>query len=743
VKVLFLILLLLRGSEGYSQSETEQVLPEIQKNQFHEIELSIRSKGTGRYLKRAEIKIDKEIYYTNPVGKVVVNIPLGKKGQILVQRFAYDKEFVDYANLREFSRADIFLMPATPGDNEVYIRGKKRPAVSRKSFAGTEASRATASGDPAQVTKTLPGVQTSAFGNEVAIRGSGPNDSQYFIDNFAVFDVFHAIGGISVLPDQLIDGVDFYAGGFGPQYGNATGGVIVLKTKSEIPEVPKTEFRINLPFYSAFYHERPLDDSSFVATSFRYSYLQYILPLFIPEGSGATIVPYFGDVHTLYHKNYDSGGYTKILALGSQDGLEAVFNYEDAASEEGKGAVSFYSGFATLGVEHYKPLGSGWSFTSSPQVYYNKADNEIFGDKLKWDFVIARINSEFKKKISKKEFLYLGIEPGYGIFSTDIVIPAPTDDPFFDFEEAPRKVSKRRRDSGFVNAWAAVDKQLGSLILTPGIRYYHDASLKNTNVLDPRLSSRFEFNEDQSLKAAVGIYSKAPEAYEADGIFGNPDLNYETSIHYILGLESRWGPKWETDVQLYYKKIFDKVVYDNTTAYSNDGSARSRGAELFIRRNLTDRAFGWLSYTYSQTEERQNDNQSWRSADYDQSHVATFTGAYRLTATWDFGSQIKYQTGDTYTPVNDSVYNATLDKYQPRPGVNDTNSKRLPDYHQIDLYFTKDSLYNTWKMSYRFGVQYLAVTKQVYSRNYNYDYSKEEDFNSLPPIPFVEVRGVL
>jgi len=150
-----------------------------------------------------------------------------------------------------------------------------------------------------------------------------------------------------------------------------------------------------------------------------------------------------------------------------------------------------------------------------------------------------------------------------------------------------------------------------------------------------------------------------------------------------------------------------------------------------------------LSYTYSQTEERLNDSQSWRSADYDQSHVATFTGSYRLTATWDFGSKIKYQTGNTYTPVNDSVYNATLDKYQPRPGANDTNSKRLPDYHQIDLFFTKDSLYDTWKMSYRFGVQYLAFSKQVYSKSYNYDYSKEEEAGSLPPIPFVEVRGVL
>ncbi len=750
MRIFFLAALLAVGSKTYAQEQTgqsqvvksqqQQVVEEVK---AHEIELSVRSKGTGRYLKRAEVKVGKEVYYTKPDGKVIIKIPPQGKGQVLVQRFAYEKEFVSYEKLRAFSAADVFLSPATPGDNEVYIRGNKRPDVSRKSFAGTEAARATASGDPAQVTKTLPGVQTSTFGNDIAIRGSGPNDSQYFIDNFVVFDVFHSIGGISVLPDQLIDEVDFYAGGFGPQYGNATGGVIILRTKNEVPEYPKTEFRINLPFYSALYHERPIDDASFVATSFRYSYLQYVLPYFIPKDAGATVVPYFGDIHTLYHKNYESDGYFKLLAMGSQDGLEAVFNYEDAASSEGKSTIDIYQGFATLGAERYKPLGSGWSLTMSPQIYYNRADNEIFDDKLKWDFLVYRAHTEFKKKLSKKEFIYLGLDPGYATFSTDIVIPAPTDDPFFDFEEAPRKVSKRRRDFGYASAWAAVDKQLGSLILTPGLRYYYDGYLKKTNVVDPRLAGRYEFSDDQKLKAAFGLYSKAPEGYESDSIFGNPDLNYEKSVHYVLGLESRWNEKWETDLQLYYKRIFDKVVSDRETAYSNDGSARSKGVELFIRRNLTDRAFGWLSYTYSQTEERNNDSESWRSAEFDQTHVAVLTGSYRLTATWDFGSKLKYQTGNTYTPISDSVYNATLDKYQPRFDSDDVNSKRLPDYHQIDLFFTKDSLFNTWKMSYRFGVQYLAFTKQVYSRSYNYDYSKEEDFSALPPIPFVEVRGVL
>ncbi len=116
--------------------------------------------------------------------------------------------------------------------------------------------------DPAQVTKLLPGVQTAAFGSDIAVRGSGPEDSQYYVDRFRVASVFHAINDLSVVPDQLIEGVEFYAGVLGAQFGDATGGVIVLKTRNDIPEVSRTDVRVNVPFYSAVYHERPLSETS-------------------------------------------------------------------------------------------------------------------------------------------------------------------------------------------------------------------------------------------------------------------------------------------------------------------------------------------------------------------------------------------------------------------------------------------------------------------------------------------------
>src|SRR5690606_27237650 len=140
------------------------------------------------------------------------------------------------------------------------------------------------------------------------------------------------------------------------------------------------------------------------------------------------------------------------------------------------------------------------------------------------------------------------------------------------------------------------------------IRVGWTSDAKETTV-DPRINLRYEADPVHTFKAAVGQYSVSPEGPQPSKEFGNPELKNEKSMHYVLGVESRWADRWETDLQLYYKLTRDLIVNDVENRYSNDGSERSRGAELFIRRNMTDRAFGWLSYTYSQSEGRETDRE--------------------------------------------------------------------------------------------------------------------------------------
>ncbi len=705
------------------------------------VEIIVRVKGDGKVIKRAEVKIGDEGFYTDAEGKVKLMIPPGE-GKVAILRQRYKTLILDFATLREKPTFNAFMFPGDPLDNEVYVRGVKRPSVSRKTISGEESARVAPGGDPVQVTKLMPGVQTQSFSPDIIVRGSGPSDSRYYVDNFQVFDIFHRVGNISIMPDQLISDVEFSSGGFGAQYGEATGGVVVLRTKTEIPESPKTEFRINIPVYSTIYHERPLSDHSMLAVSARYSYLDKVLEYALPKDSGLTVAPYFADAHAVYVNKNDDGGHTKIMSFGTNDGLKLIFNNEEADAASGQSEIDLYSEFVTVGIEKLQPLSSGWSYEIAPQVLYSKTRNTFFGDRLNWDSYSVRLLGELTKKFSSKEYMYIGIEPSYGSFDVDIMAPQQSNDPLFDYEDAPRRTLKQHLEFQNYAAWISVDKQLGSFIFTPGLRGFYNSQIDESDV-DPRLNIRWEITDAQALKAAVGQYSKSPQPYEGDSIFGNPDLDYIKSMHYVGGWESRWADRWETDFQLFYKKTHNVVIPDPEKSYVNSGEVVSKGAEAFLRRNLTEKLFGWLSYTYSESRQRDNGYEEFRDGEYDQTHVATFVGSYRLTALWDLGWRMGYHTGDTYTPVDDAVYNANLDKYQPRNDPDNRNSKRLPNFHQIDLFVTKEFLLNTWRLALRGGVESIAFTNQVYGKTNNYDYSDEQNINNIPLIPFIELRGVL
>ncbi len=280
------------------------------------------------------------------------------------------------------------------------------------------------------------------------------------------------------------------------------------------------------------------------------------------------------------------------------------------------------------------------------------------------------------------------------------------------------------------------------MILTPGVRGFYNGQIKKSSA-DPRLRARYLINDANTVKAAAGQYSQSPQPQEASKDFGNPDLDFIRSMHYVLGLETKWGDEWTTEVQAFYKTAADNVTGDVEKRFDNDASFRSRGAEIFIRRNPTGRVFGWLAYTYSKTEARDSDQDPFRESQYDQSHVVNLAGNYRFTGTWELGGRYNFHTGDTYTPVDDAVYNANLDRYQERKRDEDTNQRRLDNFNALTVYLGKDFLYDTWKLKLRAGLESYWPQKQTIGISNNYDFSKEEPNRGIPAIPFIEVRGEL
>lgn len=707
------------------------------------VRLQVLQKGSGDPLGRVEIKIGTTKVYTDPAGEATIAVPDGE-GKVELYKAEFERESIDYAKLRAKSEQKVFLLPATPSDNEIVVRGTRRPETSRKQVSVEEAVRVAPGGDPAQVPKLLTGVQSSPFQPDIIVRGSGPQDSRYYIDSWEVPFIFHRVGNISIIPDQLLSDVEFSSGGFGAQYGGATGGVVTLQTKTTQPErSSKTEFRVNVPIYSSVYHERKIDEQSAIAISGRRSYLDAILAKALPKKLDLTVVPVFGDMHIYYWQTRDDG-HLKVLGLYAYDGLQLLFNSDAATAEDGKGQFKLRNAACVAGFEWKKIINKDWTLTVAPEIQRTLIDFNILGSRIKINATGPVVQAEAVRRLGGKDRLYLGVKPKLLRGKADVRAPKfDAADPFFDFEEAPQLTAVAEDVFYDLAAWAAADQTIGALTVTPGFRTFYVSTIKKSGV-DPRLNVRYELDERHSLKAAVGQYSQAPEFQDTDETFGNPDLNFIRSNHYILGFESNWDERWTTDFQAFYKESYDLVRSDPIKQVTNKGSLISAGFESFVRRNLTRRLFGWLAYTYSKTRERDSAQETFRNSRYDQTHVLNLVGNYKLTGLWETGGRFIYHTGDTYTGVDGAVYNANLDKYQPRTAVGARlYNDRLPAYHEIDIFANRDILWDTWKMGLRFGIEFLALERPVQSVRNNYDYSKEEYFRGIPPIPYVEVRGTL
>ena len=109
------------------------------------------------------------------------------------------------------------------------MRGEKPPrSVTKETLDQREISRIPGTnGDALRSLLNLPGVgRPPALAGLLIVRGSAPQDSQYFIDGTPVPIVYHFGGLSSVVPTEMIDRLDFYPGNFSAQYGRAMGGIV-------------------------------------------------------------------------------------------------------------------------------------------------------------------------------------------------------------------------------------------------------------------------------------------------------------------------------------------------------------------------------------------------------------------------------------------------------------------------------------------------------------------------------------
>ena len=113
-----------------------------------------------------------------------------------------------------------------PDVEEVEVHGEKPPReVTKRTLEQREISRIPGTnGDALRSLRTCPASRgRPGFAGLLIVRGSAPQDTQYFVDGTPVPLVYHFGGLSSVVPTEMLDRIDFYPGNFSAQYGRAHG----------------------------------------------------------------------------------------------------------------------------------------------------------------------------------------------------------------------------------------------------------------------------------------------------------------------------------------------------------------------------------------------------------------------------------------------------------------------------------------------------------------------------------------
>src|SRR5260221_7162717 len=156
-------------------------------------------------------------------------------------------------------------------------------------------------------------------------------------------------------------------------------------------------------------------------------------------------------------------------------------------------------------------------------------------------------------------------------------------------------------------------KLLPNLTLTEGLRAdlyrYSPRESHTTGTVTARFSARWELSEQLALKGGLGTYSEGARNGDAAQPFGNPAVLPERAWQATLGVEVRPQPGYFLSVETFYKGLSDLIVRTDALEtvngvarpplLDNAGNGRVFGLELLLRKELTERFFGWIADTMS------------------------------------------------------------------------------------------------------------------------------------------------
>ena len=694
---------------------------------------------------------------TDSHGRFLVRLPAGRF-KIIIAAMGYDKfeKSIDIET-DPMDNLVIRLIPKVINPYQMVVRQKKSSSeVSSQNISGQEANQTAGSGrDVLTSIKNMPGINSfsvfNGIGDGLIIRGSNQEDSIISVGEHSIPGYYHFMGFESIIEPELVESIDYIAGGFSARYGDALGGVVSLNLKD--PRTDRFGGYANLSWMStSFMLEGPLSKNDSFAFGMKRGFVDtYIRAVENYDENNENNIDYveypsYYDGNALFKHAISAGNHIKLIGIGSRDSLEA--HQDDASvSERFSERIDYQSGFATLIGEWEYKTGDLTSILS-PIISYHDTNIDM-GRRayFKHTFNTYGLSEKLIYQASPSHRLTGGVQLicDYVDLNANYFVPPKEGEISYDYYD--QEMRSKENLSLFYPALFLMDQiQLGPMTVTPGINASYDAYNEHM-LVDPRLSLKYQLTSATALKGATGLYSKRPDLDESVAPWGTKGLKPEKSIHYVMGVEHRFSDTVHLDVQGYYKQLDDLVVRidpDDPSSFGNEGSGHVYGAEFLLRHQMTDNFFGWLAYSYSIARRKDGPDEAERYFDNDVTHNLKAVVNYKPSRYWSFGLRYEYASGKPYTDLLnvETVYDVDSDEY--RPIYNGPiNEDRLKSHHQLDLRIDKYWLFNRFILSTYLDIRNVLQNRNVADIVYNEDYTQSEEMLSVSsqvPLIFLGIK---
>lgn len=649
-----------------------------------------------------------------------------------------------------------YILKSSYNQFETIVRGKKeKKEIVKRTIEIEEISKMPGTGgDAIRVIQNMPGVARTVLNTGgLIVRGSRPQDTRVFIDGMPLPILFHFYGLTSTYNSEMLSSIDFYPGGFSPEYGNTSAGIVELKRREPRRDRLHGYLDVNIVETSLML-EGPYDEKLSFAAAFRRSYIDLVIEEIARniDAFDLTVAPRYYDYQAQLNYRLNSKDSLDVGFFGSSDAFKMIFKEPIAEADP------LASGTFNAGTTYHTAL-LKWihrdgtiRFESMSGVGYVNLDFGMFEKiKVSMDRVYFINREKYEDKISDHLRLTLGsdlhlVYVGANAFSPDI--PKNMIDSFKPLSSSTYKKTDQ-------TVWTSIPAFFGEFDIRPykelrilaGLRAgYMDPTRELT--IEPRLRSFYDINDRLQLKLSTGLYRQLPGEALLSKDYGNPKLHSFYAIQNGLGAEYKFTELISADIELFYKYAWD-MAYSNPKSnennvdveprYLNTGGGRAYGMELFLRHNPSKAFSGWLSYTLSRSEYYEREGMNYRLTPWDQTHILTLVALFKLPRNWDIGFRFRLVSGNPYTSLKGGVYLSDYNYYIPTyEGV---NNERLPLFHQLDFRVDKKFIFDKWILSGYIDIQNIYNHRSVEGVIYNYDYTQRQWLEGLPIIPSFGIRA--